>query len=285
VAWVRLNIVLPIKDIVNKRTLNFYRKISKSHRSSVYHKVLQIAKDENLPMVARANKLQEKYGLNAESCTEDWNKELETAVRRHRRQQNIRHSLAKKTCEDFLNVSSFHGQVKARDYVQFNSHRLDEIAAIHRWRAGHSDARSTRFIRHIEPDPNCTWCKQEETVEHILEHCPKNRIPREKLRTIARKYFEPREALIYQLVLESDKLEEERDQLTTRQKEKMDREIKNYVNIIIKTRKIPQEETQEEAQEENETTRPSTQEETRKRKRTEDQKPTKKHKKNHPVEA
>ena len=96
VAWVRLNIVLPIKDIVNKRTLNFYRKISKSNRSSVYYKVLQIAKDENLPMVARANKLQEEYSLNAESCTEDWNKELKTAVRRHRRQQNIRHSLAKK---------------------------------------------------------------------------------------------------------------------------------------------------------------------------------------------
>ena len=31
-----VNIVLPIKDTVNKRTLNFYRKISKSHRSSVY---------------------------------------------------------------------------------------------------------------------------------------------------------------------------------------------------------------------------------------------------------
>ena len=106
-----------------------------------------------------------------------------------------------------------------------------------------------------------------------------------KLRTIARKYFEPREALIYQLVLESDKLEEEWSQLTTRQKKKLDREIKNYVNIIIKTRKTPQEETQEEAQEEKETTRPSTQEETRKRKRTEDQKPTKKHKKNHPVET
>ena len=73
--------VLPIKDTVNKRTLNFYRKISKSHRSSVYYKVLQIAKDENLPMVDRANKLQEKYGLNAESRAEDWNKELQTAVK------------------------------------------------------------------------------------------------------------------------------------------------------------------------------------------------------------
>jgi len=96
--------------------------------------------------------------------------------------------------------------------------------------------RSTRFIRHIEPDPNCTRCKQEETVEHILEYCPKIQ-------------DEPRESLIYQLVLESDKLEEERDQLTTRQK--LDREIKNYVNTIIKTRK-----PQEEVEQENETTTP-----------------------------
>jgi len=70
-----------------------------------------------------------------------------------------------------------------------------------------------------EPDPNCIWCKQEETVEHILEYCPKIE-------------DEPRELLIYQLVLESDKLEEEQNQLTTRQK--LDREIKNYVNIIIR---------------------------------------------------
>ena len=58
--------------------------------------------------------------------------------------------------------------------------------------------------RHVEPDPSRIWGKQKETVEHILEYCPKNRIPREKLRTAARKYFEPRETLIYQLVLESD---------------------------------------------------------------------------------
>jgi len=31
-------------------------------------------------------------------------------------QKTTKHqTLAKKTCEDFLNVSSFHGQVKARD--------------------------------------------------------------------------------------------------------------------------------------------------------------------------
>jgi len=60
------------------------------------------------------------------------------------------------------------------DYVQFNSHKLNEVVAIHRWRAGHSDARSTRFIRDMELDPNCTMCKQEGTVEHILEYCPKN---------------------------------------------------------------------------------------------------------------
>ena len=110
---------------------------------------------------------------------------------------------------------------------------------------------------------------------------PKKQNPKRKTEDNRKEYFEPREALIYQLVLESDKLEEERKQLTTRQKKKLDREIKNYVNIIIKTRKTPK----EEAEQENETTKYSTQEETRKRKRTEDQKPTKKHKKNHPVEA
>ena len=57
----------------------------------------------------------------------------------------------------------------------------------------------------------------------------------QKLRTNPRKHFEPRELLIYQLVLESDKLEEKRDQLTTRQK--LDRETKNYVNIIIRPEK------------------------------------------------
>ena len=121
-------------------------------------------------MVARTNKLQEKYGLNAESCTEDWNKELETAVRRHRRQQNIRHSLAKKTCEDFLNVSSFHGQAKARDYVQFN--RLDEIAAIHSWRAGHSnqEAHASSDTSNQTPTaPGASKKRQSSTFSNIAQ--------------------------------------------------------------------------------------------------------------------
>ena len=92
--------------------------------------------------------------------------------------------------------------------------------------------RSTRFIRHIEPDPNCICCKQEETVEHIPEHCPKIE-------------DEPRELLIYQLVLESDKLEEEQNQLATRQK--LDREIKNYLNIIVRPEK-PQKKKHEKEQ-------------------------------------
>jgi len=107
--------------------------------------------------------------------------------------------------------------------------------------------RSTRFIRHIEPDPNCIWCKQEETVEHILEHCPKIE-------------DEPRELLIYQLVLESDKLEEERNQLTTRQK--LDRESRT-TSTSSSDQKNPTRNTKKNRRPEN----------------------NKKHKKNHPVEA
>jgi len=71
----------------------------------------------------------------------------------------------------------------------------------------HGGARSTRFMRHIEPDPSLVQARRDSRAH-----------PGILLRTIARKYFEPREALIYQLVLDSDKLEEERNQLATRQR-------------------------------------------------------------------
>ena len=55
----------------------------------------------------------------------------------------------------------------------------------------------------------------------------------QKLRTNPRKHFEPRELLIYQLVLESDKLEEEQNQLATRQR---DQELPQHHR---QTRKTP----------------------------------------------